>query len=98
MKKWVEKDQTRFELVQRLCPDVHCVANSVKEIHARSKARGENMPYAEIAANAALVLTGIARALWNRQRQAQATPFVEEGGFTERLYPVRSARRARSPN
>lgn len=49
--------------------------------------------YAEIAANAALILIGVACALLDRQIEAQAQAFVEEGGFTERLHRVRSARR-----
>lgn len=42
--------------------------------------------YPEIAANAALVLIGVACALLDRQIQAQAAAFTEEGGFTERLH------------
>lgn len=49
--------------------------------------------YPEIAANAALVLIGVACALLDRQLSAQADAFVEEGGFTERLHRVRSERR-----
>ena len=51
--------------------------------------------YPEIAANAALVLIGVACALLTRQLTAQADAFVEEGGFTERLYRVRSESRRR---
>jgi four helix bundle suffix protein len=49
--------------------------------------------YPEIAANAALVLIGVACALLDRQITAQAKKFENEGGFTERLYRVRSAAR-----
>ena len=49
--------------------------------------------YAEIAANAALALIAVASALLDRQLAAQAAAFEREGGFTERLYRVRSARR-----
>lgn len=49
--------------------------------------------YPEIAANAALVLIGVACALLNRQIAAQAAAFTEEGGFTERLHRIRSERR-----
>jgi four helix bundle suffix protein len=48
---------------------------------------------AEISANAALVLINVACGLLNRQIAAQARAFEEEGGFTERLYRVRSERR-----
>ncbi|MCG3149859.1 MAG: hypothetical protein PCFJNLEI_03324 [Verrucomicrobiae bacterium] len=50
--------------------------------------------YPEIAANAALVLILVAVSLLDRQLAAQAAAFENEGGFTERLYRVRSQRRA----
>jgi four helix bundle suffix protein len=53
--------------------------------------------YPEIAANAALVLIGVACALLDRQIAAQATAFTEEGGFTERLHRIRSERRTHGP-
>ena len=49
--------------------------------------------YAGSAANAALVLIGVAMALLDRQIAAQAEAFETEGGFTERLYRTRQARR-----
>ncbi len=52
--------------------------------------------YPEIAANAALVLLGVACALLDRQIEAQAGAFLKEGGFTERLHRVRTAQRRRS--
>jgi four helix bundle suffix protein len=53
--------------------------------------------YPEIAANAALVLIGVACALLDRQIEAQAAAFIEEGGFTERLHRIRTARRKHGP-
>jgi four helix bundle suffix protein len=49
--------------------------------------------YSAIAANAALVLVGVATALLDRQIKAQADKFVKEGGFTEKLYKTRQANR-----
>ncbi len=46
-----------------------------------------------LAANAALSLLNLACHLLNRQLAAQAEAFLEEGGFTERLYRLRSGRR-----
>jgi four helix bundle suffix protein len=46
---------------------------------------------AELVANAALSLLNLACYLLDRQLAAQEKAFVEEGGFTERLYRVRSA-------
>jgi four helix bundle suffix protein len=49
--------------------------------------------FPEIAANAALVLLAVACSLLDRQLAAQARAFETEGGFTERLYRVRSSKR-----
>ena len=53
--------------------------------------------YPEIAANAALVLIGVACALLDRQIAAQAAVFTAEGGFTERLHRVRTTERRSLP-
>jgi len=45
------------------------------------------------AANGALSLLNICIHLIGRQMEAQSDTFEKEGGFTERLYRVRSARR-----
>ena len=50
-------------------------------------------PYPEIAANGALTLIAVATALLDRQIKAQAAAFEQEGGFTERMYKTRLARR-----
>ncbi len=47
----------------------------------------------EIAANGALVLINVACTLLDRQINALAKSFIEEGGFTERLYRTRKANR-----
>lgn len=57
-----------------------------------------SMSYAEIAANAAHVLVGVACALLDRQIERLAADFEREGGFTERLYRVRSRSRADGQN
>jgi four helix bundle suffix protein len=49
---------------------------------------------AELVANAALSLLNLACHLLDKQIAAQGKAFLEEGGFTERLYRVRSQRRA----
>jgi len=49
--------------------------------------------YPEIAANAALTLIAVACSLLDRQLAAQAEAFEKEGGFTERLYRTRQAKR-----
>jgi four helix bundle suffix protein len=67
-------------------------AASIKSIPSTSPT------YAEIAANAALALIAVACSLLDRQIAAQAAAFEKEGGFTERLHRVRSARRRPSAN
>jgi four helix bundle suffix protein len=47
----------------------------------------------EIAANGVLVLINVAATLLDRQIASLAKLFIEEGGFTERLYRVRKANR-----
>lgn len=49
--------------------------------------------YQEIAANGALVLITVACSLLDRQISALEKAFIEEGGFTERLYRVRKNNR-----
>ncbi|WP_394700302.1 four helix bundle suffix domain-containing protein [uncultured Desulfosarcina sp.] len=46
-----------------------------------------------MAANAALVLIAVACSLLDRQIAAQSKAFQKEGGFTERMYRVRSSRK-----
>ncbi len=53
--------------------------------------------YPEISANGALALIAVACSLLDRQLAAQAAAFENEGGFTERLYRVRSQRRGGQP-
>lgn len=50
---------------------------------------------AEISANGALALIGVCVSLLRKQLASQGRAFTEEGGFTERLYRVRTANRGR---
>ena len=54
--------------------------------------------YAELSANAALTLTTVAGYLLDRHLQSLAHSFKEEGGFSERLYWVRSQYRREQTN
>jgi|ERR1700677_741471 len=49
--------------------------------------------YPEISANGALALIAVACSLLDRQIAAQGKAIVQEGGFTERLYRIRKARK-----
>ncbi len=59
---------------------------------------GEVVPrsvgYSEIAANGALALIGVACSLLDRQLASLAKAFETNGGFTERLYQTRKARKS----
>lgn len=103
---WERSDQRRQELIDRRCGSVEEVVEWVGWVRegGRSGPGGpkdcnssEGVPtYAEIAANGALTLLAVACALLDRQLRSLAEAFEAEGGFTERLYRVRTARRKAS--
>lgn len=96
---WNRSDARRQDLINRRCAIVDEVAAWVKQCGRRGQGGpGERSTYPEIAANAALTLLAVACALLDRQIAAQAAAFEEEGGFTERLYRVRTRRRASLSN
>lgn len=90
---WAEEDPRRTELVGRRCTNADAVAEWIREVRKRCGAD----TYPEIAANAALVLIGVACSLLDRQIKSLAEAFIREGGFQERLYRVRTAARRRCP-
>jgi four helix bundle suffix protein len=53
--------------------------------------------YPALSANAALVLLTVACSLLDRQVERLAQDFEKQGGFTERLYKVRTAKRRSAP-
>jgi four helix bundle suffix protein len=87
---WGSDDPRRKSLVARRCATADQVADWVREQHDMPSIKST---YPELAANAALILLGVACALLDRQLAAQAAAFTEEGGFTERLYRIRTERR-----
>jgi len=95
--RWERTDPRRQQLIDSRCTTADEVARWVKsEFHrssstASTKSTASTLP--EISANAALALIAVACALLDRQIQALAESFEESGGFTERLYRLRSARR-----
>lgn len=62
-----------------------------------STADAQRAVYAAASANAAIVLIAVAISLLSRQVASQAHSFETEGGFTERLYRTRQARRGSPP-
>lgn len=102
--QWPAADPRRASLVARRCRNAAEVADWVRGVRddaLRAKRDGACSNavapgYPEIIANAALTLIGVTCALLDRQLAALARAFTEEGGFTERLYRVRSAQRRRT--
>ncbi|MGA2938375.1 MAG: four helix bundle suffix domain-containing protein [Syntrophobacteraceae bacterium] len=100
---WDRDNPRRQSLIDRRCATADAVADWVREEHGRGL-RGQSgqcgqkgssaHAYTELAANAALVLLAVACSLLDRQLAAQAAAFETEGGFTERLYRVRSEKRS----
>jgi len=92
---WDRADPRRQTLIDRRCAAADEVAAWVRECGPGGRGgQGGQPDYAEPAANAALTLLAVACALLDRQIAAQAASFEKEGGFTERLYRVRTARRS----
>lgn len=97
---WAREDPRRAKLIERRPTTADNVAAWAKDVHdGRGGRNGQSgrttgAGYSEIAANGALVLLAVACSLLSRQITALEKSFVEDGGFTERLYRVR--REARS--
>jgi four helix bundle suffix protein len=80
---WEADDPRRRELVDRHTETADEVAQWIRE-----KA-SEVDRYPEFSANAALVLTGVARALLKRQIERLEQDFLKEGGIRERMTRAR---------
>ena len=73
-------------------------AAEAKSLSTRSTASTlSTKTYPELSANTALTLLAVACALLDRQVERLAQDFENEGGFIERLYKVRAAKRRNSP-
>ena len=102
---WERDDPRRKDLIRRRCETADQVARWVKEVrdsgrHGRHRQHGRHekqreQSYPEIAANATLILIAVTCTLLDRQIAAQARAFEQQGGFTERMYRIRTARRRR---
>lgn len=105
--QWPREDTRRAELIAARPATADDVAAWVRAVHGQDGRRGQSGPkqkstesnkstvstFPEIAANGALALLAVACSLLDRQLASLEKTFLEEGGFTERLYRVRSARR-----
>jgi len=93
LKEWSYGEPLRQELIDARCTNAEEVALWVRQVRARLSRNGRRHTYAEIAANAALVLIAVACSLLDRQLTSLGKRFLEDGGFTERMYRMRSQRR-----
>jgi len=98
--QWPRTDPRRQALIDRRCATANEVAAWIldAEKNAATPKDPPNGPllHAAYSANAALVLIAVACSLLERQVARLASDFTKEGGFSERIYQVRSeARRAR---
>jgi four helix bundle suffix protein len=85
---WEYSDPRRQEFLRQRFTIADQFALWVKQMEQRQKG---SLP--EIAANGVLGLLSVTCSLLDRQIKAQADAFQSEGGFTERLYRVRTAAR-----
>ncbi len=108
MAQWDTKNSLRQALIDRRCRTADDVAFWVKDMSrfygqgGRSGLGGQSTMstkstqiYPELSANAVLVLLTVACSLLDRQVERLAKDFETQGGFTERLYRVRIAKRKR---
>lgn len=84
---WKPNDPRRQGLIDLRIENVNDFARWAQAVTAK------NETIQGSAANGVLVLLRVACALLNRQVAAQAKAFEENGGFTERLYRIRSEMR-----
>ena len=94
LRLWEKEEPLRKELVAQKCSAADDVAQWVVQVKkGRYGLNGHDGRYDEISANAVLVLIGVACSLLDRQIASLASNFANEGGFSERLYRVRSQTR-----
>lgn len=106
LRMWDRENPLRQDLIDRRCQSADDVARWIMEAlkgsgpnHLATTSTMSTMStkstqlYPEFSANAALVLLAVACALLDRQVERLAQDFENEGGFTERLYKVRTKKR-----
>jgi four helix bundle suffix protein len=102
--QWDRQDPRRQALIDRRPESIDDVAHWARETYRNgvppestastmSTMSTPSTTRAEIAANGALVLIAVVCALLDRQLDAQAARFEQQGGFTERLHRTRRRQR-----
>lgn len=90
---WDASDPRRQRLASARCQTLRELRSWINGQDGRYGLDGRRSNRPEIAANVALILLGIACTLLDRQITRLSADFVAEGGFTERLYRVRTKAR-----
>lgn len=97
---WSREDPRREALIARRCQSVEEVAEWARTVYGQSAmsttsttSAQSTINYPEIAANGALALIAVSCALLDRQVARLAEDFEQCGGFSERLYRVRTQNR-----
>jgi len=100
LKQWPREDERRALLIARRPATADDVAQWARDVHcgrsgqmSTTSTSSTTSTYPEIAANGALALLAVACTLLDRQLATLEKTFLKEGGFTERLYRVRSKAR-----
>jgi len=98
LERWQRDNPMRQSLIDCRCKTADAVGRWIVEtVKGCGKGVEKSVllmkTYPEFSANAALVLITVACALLDRQVEALARNFEKEGGFTERLYRVRTQKR-----
>lgn len=92
--QWDRTNPLRQSLIDNRCKNVEEVATWIHQIKISTRSiESTNITYASITANSALVLITVACSLLDRQISFLEKQFIEEGGFTERLYKVRKSKK-----
>ena len=93
---WPRDDPRRADLIARRPATADDVARWALDLSRQSTLSTSSTPSTipEIAANGALALLAVACGLLDRQLATLEKTFLEEGGFTERLYQARTRRRS----
>jgi four helix bundle suffix protein len=93
VRAWVEQERHGSHGPTRTDKDAHGKGKMGKVSVQVSERPCASVSSSELVANAALSLLNVCCYLLDRQLAAQAAAFEKEGGFTERLYRIRSERR-----
>jgi four helix bundle suffix protein len=93
VRAWVREERRWAKNGERTLTDTHRQDTNNPDRH-RGEVRTGPWPSAQLVANAVLSLLNLCCHLLDRQLEAQAAAFLEEGGFTERLYRLRREKRS----